>query len=222
MNNIYALQARLIENLLERVEGNSSKEKDQRVLAAFEALKVAYGCRSKGNNGLPNITFDRPEERLAYVFMYMLSHINSTRHFLHRGCRLHGAPEFMSALRGHAPLNVVVVGAGPGSELLGLIMYLKEVGATGCAIQATLVDVCAGWWDMQCAVARAIRGAGWSITAEFALHNVLLPPSPSMLQKLKSAHLLTLVKVHEGSSEASVLGRWWFVDFGVGTPDSGF
>lgn len=166
------------------------------MLSAFEqALKVLHdkGFAAHQNQWMPKVkeSWDRliqsyqqlaqrdrkpidysgNEVQAAYLYAYAMPRAYFTHEMLRRHRQATGAPLFPAGA-----IEIVSVGGGPASELVGLLEYLGDAahGETVTAIKYRVFDKDAGWRDVAIEVAAA---ADTSIDVEISYDHLDLADS---------------------------------------------
>ncbi|XP_067132060.1 uncharacterized protein [Centruroides vittatus] len=104
------------------------------------------------NSGLKEsdaINFDKPGNRCAYVYLYATSHscLVARTFEKFRECNLERYIEWMKRLRSFWSFNICSLGAGPGTDIVGILMFFRHRLnlLSGVKVNCTLIDKYSSW-----------------------------------------------------------------------------
>ncbi|XP_023240306.1 uncharacterized protein LOC111638782 [Centruroides sculpturatus] len=95
------------------------------------------------------INFDKPGNRCAYVYLYATSHscLVARTFEKFRECNLERYIEWMKRLRSFWSFNICSLGAGPGTDIVGILMFFRHRLnlLSGVKVNCTLIDKYSSW-----------------------------------------------------------------------------
>lgn len=103
-----------LNDLYPLIPGSTDEAKEQCVGTTLQHLRTSYGSLSNGSV----IDYSSREAQFAYLFGYLASHVHVTEQLIHE------LPELECCL-GQPSCRVSCLGAGPGSEFLGMLKHLE-------------------------------------------------------------------------------------------------
>jgi hypothetical protein len=119
---------------------------------AFATVReYLHSNRAEYYTDSPNLNYEDPLCRIAYLFTYVAAHANVFENALYAYDELKGVIEAV-ATSGGEQFEVCSLGGGPGSELLGLARFIerrKSPGSFAC-VEFVLIDRIREWaetWD---------------------------------------------------------------------------
>lgn len=128
------------DGVLTALDARFGKDKvDEYLREAKKGLKsLRYDYRKSGDP-----SYDTPFDRLAYVLAYHPGHLEMAAWAFTQ------ANAFIQSLNSREPLNVVILGAGPGAELVALTNHVVEHFPDVQTLDVTLVDRQSAWHDLR-------------------------------------------------------------------------
>lgn len=151
-------------------------------VASLKRLSGDYAGLTNG--GIPPIDYSSPDTHLAYVYSYLVSNASLIYQAL-RGCHADARAKF-----GRPVVNIVAVGGGPASEIIGVFKFIEQVAVQPVHINLTILDREPTWaavWPV--AVATAPPGVTVAVHyAPFTFHE--LPP-PALPAAITTADIIT-------------------------------
>ncbi|XP_035228495.1 uncharacterized protein LOC118200640 [Stegodyphus dumicola] len=115
------------------------------IMQAIVCMKqaIAQGHKNKFRN-FAGIDFNKPVNRSAYLIRYAACHTGLVKQAMWR--IFHRKPSiFLDILLSRVYLNVVSLGGGPGSDIIGFCSALQEFSNCINFLHLTVVDIKAGW-----------------------------------------------------------------------------
>ncbi|KFM68374.1 hypothetical protein X975_06926, partial [Stegodyphus mimosarum] len=115
------------------------------IVQAIVSMKqiISQGHKNKFQN-FAGIDFNKPVNRSAYLIRYAACHTGLVKQAMWR--MFHRKPSiFVDMLLNREYFNVVSLGGGPGSDIVGFCSALQEFSNCINSLDLTVVDIKAGW-----------------------------------------------------------------------------
>jgi len=139
----FEISKQILDELFAEIQGDEA-QKIQRIKESMEKIQTGYTKIL----GSPRVSFCKPEEQFAYVYLYLPSHACFISSLL---CKIGYDVNMLPAMR------IASFGAGPGSDLLGLVKYCNMVEPYDPRrIHFRAFDACSDWKKCIDHVARAV------------------------------------------------------------------
>lgn len=133
---IFKIIRQVLDETYHRVPGDSPGKKDALVTRRIKELSSRYHTLTK--RGRQPIDYSKPSVRFAYLYAYLFARADSFYQILA------AHPQVSGKLAHDKSLRITSIGAGPGSEVLGLVKLAKDYGRTS-ALRCHLCDREKAW-----------------------------------------------------------------------------
>lgn len=200
----------VLDDAYQRIKG-SDDEKDKLIARALDDLSNSYSdiAANPDRNYSPAVT------RFAYILCYVPAHANLVVTLINRS-------KTLQKLMTKDEVEVASIGGGPGSEILGIMKYLKESGSEA-DIHCNVYDKETGWansWNRIHSKVQKKLGLDVSVFPMFKSLDVTQKNSWANEEALLDADLITMVyflsEVYKHKRKAAPFFDWLFANAKTG------
>ena len=138
MTTNFQLVKTVLDELYAEVKLIHGSGTDAKIIERINYLASAYGQLT--NASVPGPNYADATTRFAYVYKYVASHADYVYRLMQRN------DVIRECLNKQAP-HVTCLGGGPGSELVGVLKFIREEGLVTKKLQIHLCDKEAAWSD---------------------------------------------------------------------------
>lgn len=177
----------------------------EKSLTSFQRLELRILClESMQNTSLVykhslrfltvRINFSDPFTRWSYMFVFMMRHVHLVFYALDQAVY----EKILKVIPSGRPTNVCMIGGGPGSDVLGLGLFLMKHGCTSkLTDQVNVLDKCQEWSDSWSQLHRFLPERYSKGIPEVNYHSfdyLNNKLTPEQLGCVEDAHIVTMIK----------------------------
>ncbi len=189
-----SLLTKIIGALLSKVE---NRQQYQQVTNSLRSISATYRSKLGLADAASRPNWDNPANRCAYVFLYFMKHC----HLVFLSLQSLQRESFFTPWSTNGKnLRICSLGGGPGSELVGMVTFLRENDLCPISrLKCTILDVFPSWketWDSIHEHIPELPAVDY-IECDLVHHSKLQAP---VVDAVKNADIVTMVKTFSSIS----------------------
>ncbi len=180
--NLMQLVKTVLDDAYAEIEAKDDDEKDAMIKAEMDALSSEYSELTNPNASA--IDYGNPIKRFAYIYKYTFAHADYIMQLIK------DEKAIRDLLQKENP-KVACLGGGPGSDLLGILKYMINLGVKDTSLTCFIFDKERAWGESWSDVARVLE-APFNVYPSFMQLDVTDEATWKSYGKIGQADLFTL------------------------------